>query len=310
MEGMSKVTGLSDIESTIVGFDVTHNLLIITYKNSNIDILKDGQVINISDIERKNIVGDKAIYGIYFNGDYAYLSCGFGIVVLDLLKYEIKDTYYIGPGGTSLQVNDVTSDGAYLYAATTSGVLRGVLNNPNLVDFNQWYTFLPADGLHSGNFTDAVTFNQQVLASKGDTVFQFDGTKWFPWLIRSGFSVHKMEVSPDKIVITQIGPAGTRSMIISTAGEMDSLYTGQPYQGINDNGTIWIADLYFGLVKYSNGNTEILYPNGPYSSKVFDLAVNSKSHNLYVAPGGYNASFGFTFLRDGFFTRIDNEWEH
>jgi ligand-binding sensor domain-containing protein len=40
------------------------------------------------------------------------------------------------------------------------------------------------------------------------------------------------------------------------------------------------------------------------------MAVNSKNHNLYVAPGGYNASYGFTFNREGFFTRENDEWHH
>src|SRR4029079_7112573 len=194
-EPMSKVTGLSDIQTTVTGFDKVHDLLIIIYANSNIDLLKNGEVINISDVERKNIVGDKAIYAIYFYGDYAYLSCGFGIIVLDLLKYEIKDTYYIGPNGSSLQVNDITSDGSYLYAATTSGILRGDLSDPNLADFNRWHTFTPEEGIAPGNFTDAVTFNEQFLSAKGDTVFSFDGDTWLPYLVRNGFTIRKMEAS-------------------------------------------------------------------------------------------------------------------
>jgi hypothetical protein len=114
MEELTTVTGLSDIQSSIVAFSKPHNLLLICYLNSNIDILKDGQIINISDIERKSIVGDKSIYSVFFYGDYAYLCCGFGVVLLDLVKFEIKDTYYIGVNGANLQVNGMTCDGTYL----------------------------------------------------------------------------------------------------------------------------------------------------------------------------------------------------
>ncbi len=311
IEELSKVTGLSDIESRIVAFDKVHNLLVVCYANANIDILKDGEVINISDIERKNIVGDKSIYGVYFYGDYAYISCGFGIVVINLVKFEIKDTYYIGPNGSNLQVNDVTCDGTFLYAATVSGVLRGELSDPNLVDFSHWYTFQQIDGLAPGKFTDVVTFNGTVYTSKGDTIFQQLGTAWTPWLIRNGYLVYKMEAGPTKLLICQLNPYGSRVMTINTtSNEMDSISSAQPYQAIEEDGIIWIADLYQGLKKYSNGYEEVIYPNGPWTSRVFDLAVNSNSHNLYVAPGGYNPSFGFTFNQDGFFARIDDIWKH
>lgn len=308
IEEMSKVTGLSDIESRIVAFDKVHNLLMICYANSNIDILKDGQIINISDIERKNIVGDKSIYSVFFYGDYAYLSCGFGIVVFNLVKFEIKDTYYIGPNGINLQVNNVTTDGTYLYAATVSGVLRAELNDPGIADFSHWTTFQSSDGLAIGNFADVVTFNGAVYASKGDTIFQQSGSNWFPFLVRNGFSNYDMEAGSDKLLLSQIGPSGTRVMTIDSQGLKDSINCGQPYKAIQVEGDIWIADLYQGLLKFSNGYSQPVWPNGPWTSHVFDLAVNSKSHNLYVAPGGYNASYGFIFNRDGFFARKENIW--
>lgn len=308
MEALTTVSGLSDIQSNIVAFDKPHNQLLICYLNSNIDILKNGQIINISDIKRKSIVGDKAIYGVYLYGDYAYLCCGFGIVVLDMVKYEIKDTYYIGVNGANLQVNHLTSDGIYLYAATTSGVLRGALNDPTLVDFRSWYTFLPSDGLSPGNYTDIAYFNGYIYASKGDTLFQKTGSTWLPNLVRQGFPVRKMDAGTTKLVLSQIGSSGTRVMTISNEGALDSINSGQPYQAIQDGDVIWIADFYEGLKKVTNGYGEVLYPNGPATSSVFDLAVSSATNNLYVAPGGYNASFGFIFNRSGFFTRIDDVW--
>ncbi|MGB3076143.1 MAG: two-component regulator propeller domain-containing protein, partial [Chitinophagales bacterium] len=230
------------------------------------------------------------------------------IVVVDLIKYEIKDTYYIGVNGANLQVNHLTCDGIYLYAATVAGVLRAELNDPTLVDFRSWYTFTSDDGLATGNFSDIAYFNGSVYASKGDTLFIQQGSLWTPQLIRHGYPVRKMEPGTSKLVMAQIGSSGTRVMTINTSGALDSIYSGQPYQAIEDDDAIWIADLYEGLKKVSNGNTAFFIPNGPYTSSVFDLAANSTSHNLYVAPGGYNASYGFIYNRSGFFTRLNDEW--
>ena len=69
---------------------------------------EDNEVINIPDIKRKEISGLKKINNIYFKNNLAYLSCSFGVVVLDLIKKEIKDTYKIGENGIYLVINQTT----------------------------------------------------------------------------------------------------------------------------------------------------------------------------------------------------------
>jgi hypothetical protein len=305
---ISKVDGFSDIQTTLIAFNKDKNLLVAIYSNSNIDIQRDGKIINISDIKRKNIVGDKSIYGIYFLGDYAYLSCGFGIVVLDLEKYEIKDTYYIGPNGSAIQVNGTTSDNEYLYAATTLGMYRAELTDPFLADYSRWHLFTKSEGAAPGSYIDVSKFNNEIYCAKKDTLFKLTDGSWSKYYYRKGFDVKKLESSKEALVVCQIGSSGARVSVIHSSGQIDSIYTPQPYQAIEQNGSIWIADLYNGLQKYSNGYLETVYPNGPWTSKVFDLAVNSNTHNLYVAPGGWNPSYGFIFNGDGFFTRVDDEW--
>ena len=117
MVRISKCTGLSDIGYNDIGYDERRNNLIICYSNSNVDIYNDASVYNIPDIKRKNISGDKNIYAVTIDTNVAYLACGFGIVVLDLVKLEIKDTYIIGPAGTSVKVNRVILNDGFIYAA-------------------------------------------------------------------------------------------------------------------------------------------------------------------------------------------------
>ena len=59
IEKISKCTGLSDIGFSALTYDDSHGILIIAYDNSNIDLWSPTQVINIPDIKRKNLVGDK-----------------------------------------------------------------------------------------------------------------------------------------------------------------------------------------------------------------------------------------------------------
>ncbi len=67
-------------------------------KNANIDLVDvaNNVINNVPDIKIKPIIGEKKINKILFLNKKAYLSCGFGIVVMDLVKKEIKETYIIG----------------------------------------------------------------------------------------------------------------------------------------------------------------------------------------------------------------------
>src|SRR5712675_2699989 len=85
---LTRLEGLSDFAITSIRFNQQHNVLVIAYDNANIDLLyPDNTIINMSDLKRADIIGgSKTIHQIYFNGSYAYLSCGFGIAVIDLVR--------------------------------------------------------------------------------------------------------------------------------------------------------------------------------------------------------------------------------
>ena len=96
---MSKASGLNDVGVATVAYDSQTRYLVVAYNNSNVDLVQGGRVFNISDIKRSDIGGDKNIYRIRFRRGYAYLATGFGIVVIDLARHEIKETCYIGDAG-------------------------------------------------------------------------------------------------------------------------------------------------------------------------------------------------------------------
>ena len=89
-----KINGLSDTYITHIKWCPQAKRLIAVYGNMNIDLIDTkGNIINISDIYTKPIVGDKTLSSIRIDGVYAYLVCGFGIVKLNMQKAEIADTY-------------------------------------------------------------------------------------------------------------------------------------------------------------------------------------------------------------------------
>ncbi|MDD2411919.1 MAG: Por secretion system protein, partial [Bacteroidales bacterium] len=83
MHRLSKIEGLSDVGISAIAYSETYKSLVIAYQNTNVDLLINDVVFNIPDIKRKIIPGKKTINNIEIKDEFAYLSCGFGIIVLD-----------------------------------------------------------------------------------------------------------------------------------------------------------------------------------------------------------------------------------
>jgi len=138
IQKMSVVNGLSDSGVDRLAYSSDKNVLLIAYQDANIDLLIGNQFFNISDIKRKQLSADKSINNVLFVGNLAYLSCGFGIVVVNLDKKEIKETYFIGTDGSYIKVFDLATDGNFFYAATESGIYKANAHDANLQDYNKW----------------------------------------------------------------------------------------------------------------------------------------------------------------------------
>ena len=184
LEKINKLNGLSDMGAKLVRFNDYNNTLVIVYSNSNIDVLRNGNVTNFSDILRKNITGDKTIYHISFYKELAYIATGFGIVVFDTEKLEFKDTYIIGNNGSYLTIYDVAADSSRIFAATASGLKQASINS-NLNDFQNW-NFV--SGLPQKAFNCVIRYNNEFIANYSstldtgtdyrDTLYRFDGSNW------------------------------------------------------------------------------------------------------------------------------------
>ncbi|MDE7149486.1 MAG: hypothetical protein K2O01_03635, partial [Bacteroidales bacterium] len=137
---ISKRNGLSGGDIGAIAYHAAGHCLIIGYKDGNIDLYYGGDVFNMPDIKEKTIAGgnDKAVYRIHTHGAYAYLACGFGIVIVDVMKREFKETYFIGSLNGSLRVNEVDCDDRYIWAATAQGLRFADKDAVNLNDYAAW----------------------------------------------------------------------------------------------------------------------------------------------------------------------------
>lgn len=311
LEKISKVNGLSDIGFNKILFDTKREQLIIAYSNSNIDLLKATGTYNISDIKRKNIVGDKNIYSIYISGNIAYLSCGFGVVTLDLDKREITDTYYPGQTVSNNRINSFSSDSFFFYAASASGLYRASVLSTNLADFSQWNLISGSDGLPTGEVKEVFNFNHTLFCNVKDTLFAFNGSSWNNIFFRKDYRINSMNNGSDAMLVCIQSDSANhpaRVMKIFSNGTLDSLQiiVNQPKNILTDESeNYWLADASLGLNKINGTQLTPLFPSGPLTKNASDIVAHN--HLCYVAPGSA-ALFNYHYNSEGVFVGYGEGW--
>jgi len=309
-----KVTGLSDVGVSLVSYNPFNKTLLVVYENTNIDLIRNNTIINISDIKRKQIVGEKKIYSVYFSGNLAYLASSFGIIVMDMDKVEIKDTWRIGNNGAAKKVFSFTEDNTKFYAATEEGLKSASKNSPNLANYAEWSfeTGLPAKSTNQVTF-----FEGQIFASVNDTLYKNDGVAWNYFYSHPKWEIINLTAANKKLTICEVnesnGFAGRTLLVGDDFVCCDtSLYQPEirnPFQAyVDTDGTAWIADFLNGLIKVQNGTIyPPIYPQGlSATTKVQNISVESGI--VGVAPGGSGYT-GSPVNRDGFFVFEDNWWK-
>ncbi len=312
IERLSKITGLSDINFSTIHYCEKLSTLLIGYKDGNIDVIIDNNIYNIQDVERKQIIGSKSINKATFYNNLSYLSCGFGIIVLDTKKREIRETYFIGEGGTHVVVNDIAFDNEYIYAATKNGIYVADINDPNLIDFNEWnkIQYIPD---YSTNVTEIEFFNNRIYALQqpeaetlNNKIIVLENNNYRE-LSQISDDVYSIRNSDDQLLISssrQVAFLNTNGTIIKT---IDNNTYDDPYPRdalVDDAGTMWVADYYQGLVKIEGSNVFTYLPDGPSRIEVWDIEI--EDNTVWVTGGGPNNMWG----EIGAYQYVDQKWNN
>ena len=310
---LNKINGLSDIGISTIAYNESQRKLFVAYTNANVDLVyNDGTIKNMSDIKDKNFVGSKNINSVFFDDDLAYVACGFGIVVFDLKKEEVKDTYYIGNQGDAVNVTDVAFYNGRIYACTDDGVYYAAQNAPNLANYAAWH--FDASLIHPHlAYNEMKVFKGKLFLNhdggfQADTLFVNDGTRWDYFNKEDATQKFEMRAYNDQFIIT------TRynvRVLDQNLNELHNLYSPggsiEPLSTARDNsGNYWIGDTRRGLVRTSDGwNNMDVKPNGPASKNVFEL--KACGDQVWIATGGHAANWGKRYMAEGV-ARFDGSW--
>ena len=310
---LSTIEGLTEVGVQTISYNKTIEALLVCYDDSNMDLVSDNEVVNLPFIKNAaNILGDKRIYDIHFEGDKAYLSCGFGLVKMNLEREEVEYSVLM-----DVKVNTFTIYNNTFYAATEEGIYTVNADNVNPADFEgQWELLENAPGLPAGYFCDELcVFNDKLYLSIDDSLYNFDGTAFENIYGRDQHVINYITAEGDDLLVgwfctTQEFCLG--DLLIIDENE-DFNFTQKcifrPEHAIQDeNGGLWYADRYRGFRRAADltspcDNRQV---NSPFSNKTNEITIFNDE--VWVASGGISISGQYLFWTEGFYSLKDNNW--
>ena len=304
IEFYNKQNGLSDNNIARIAYDNKSKQLLIVYKNGNIDLLSSGGIINIPDLYNKQLGSNKDVYNVLFNDNNAYLSCNFGILVINIPKAEIADTYYIGVNGAEVKVLNIDIHDSYIYALSTNTLYRGKLSEPNLVNFEFWTTITNLPG--SGELKKIANFAGKLYLNRGGRMYvQGENNTWSEF--KPELSIYDFLVSNNRFILFE---NGSKTYSLNQSLELSSIDNlGQlpdaAYDAVNES--YWFAGNESGIVSYKqNGAAQPEIKNykplGPATNTPWNMTFSGSK--LFVVQGG---RWGSQYQRPGYVMMYENE---
>jgi len=304
---ISSVNGLSGENTSSLHYSENFDKIIIGYDTGLIEIIDNKSNITIAkDIVNFNYSGNKQINSITEYNNKLYLSTSFAIVVYDLENAQFGDTYFIGNQSSEIIINQIKILNNSIYAATEDGVYTADVNNPNLIDFNNWTQHF------TGNFSSIEVFNNQVFVSSNRNLYTIENNtlllqKTYPLTINSLKSYDdNLTISTQRSVY--VNDLNNLEILNYTTNSTDVFYFNLNTAFFIDS-NLYLGTQEFGILKSDFQNItdfEEIHPEGPVSNLSFSIAV--KDNNLWVVYGGYTTSYRPLGRRQGFSHFNGSNW--
>jgi hypothetical protein len=278
----SKLNGLSEVGIQTIYAD-TKDRLFVAYTNSNIDIIVNYKIHNIRDVLNKQVTGSKTINNFFSSGDLAYISCDFGVVILDLKTFLVKDSWFTIRQNITYRARSITIHNEHYFLATDKGVFSLPLSASNPADFSQWKQ---EKELSKSSYKLLCSYQDKLFAvrdanSNQDSLFTYQNSHWnYDNSIKS--MIRNFEIKNDKLLVC------CWNLVKIFTGSASKQYTWEPappnvWQNgycatFDDKMNIWVADLSSGLVQINTEDKsyEVITAEGP---------ANNSAYNLYFSEG-------------------------
>ena len=298
MHKWSKSDGLSDVDIAKIAYDKASGNLVISYANGNLDFIVDDRLTNVPDVKNKQLSGSKVVKRICFEDGLCYLAFNFGVVVVDLSNYLIRDTWYVNNQG-DYTLYDLAIAPDNFYMATNQGVYSIDKHSTMVADFGAWQQE-SALGNREYNFIAAC--QQKVFAncnshehddngqlSQMDSIFVLANGQWSFDPEFGTQNVRAFVVYDDVFLLVdwQNVVAYENDYYDFKYFYVDNLLPSLK-SATAEGEHVWVADDENGLWHWNRytGSINLLTANGPHSNKAY--ALSCEGGTLACVPGGYN----------------------
>jgi ligand-binding sensor domain-containing protein len=298
-EYYNKLTGLSDASIATIQWDSETEQLVVAYTNNNIDVIKGGLVKNIYDLVRTSRI--QKINSIYCEKGMAYVNTNIGVVVIDLFKYEIKESWILGSSGNILEVFSLTKGSGNWYAATQNGIYTTPITNTNIADAKSWTVFYnAANSLPVKKISSTPT---GLIIEKNDSLLLIQPAATTILFYKASEQIKAWQFTEQKITIATTDKQTSKARVHQfTIGNATGLIFEQPDTFINpndcifSNGIIWLSDSVTGLIQLdlSSNSFVKMIPGGPGGQ--ITTALLASSTGILTAS---NTKKGWAILENG-----------
>ena len=294
LKTITSIDGVKAETITAVHYSAEYNRTLIGNSNGLLIIVNgDNTVVNRIGIVQETTVAaaKKRINNITEYQGKAYISTDFGIVVFNIATLEFVDTYYLGPGGAEIAVQQCAILDGYIYTATLfDGVIVSDVANPNLNDYHQWYSIEP------GQWLAVTAYNGTIYASDGaGAISRFQNGDPVPFTTLPA-KVTDLRVANGYMVATCANRVVVYNEQLVQATQINVIPLPEAQGAVFSCATVVGETLFVGTVAhgmYSAGfnslNFENITPNGPQRSNIF--RVKKSPSALWAVYGAYGYNY-------------------
>jgi len=274
----SKQNGLNGGDIAQIEYDPGSNTLIIAYMDGLIDFKKGDEFIAMTDLQQKTLTASKQTNQIVVKDGLAYFCMPFGIMVVDVQRRQIKDTYYIGENGDEVNVTGIAFSQDSVFAISES-TLFSIGKEDNLMDYINWHR---TAALASDSCYQAIAYwNNELFVVVKSTLAQRKGGSWY--IPQKELKCRGMRLSNDRLFLLM-----DVNGIFSMKTDLTVDTTASPYVvlDISSRGTTcWIATETDGIVKQTANETQSFAVNGPLLNIPYRMRF--AGDKMIMVPGGY-----------------------
>lgn len=283
----SKLDGLNGSSITALAYEVSQELLLIGHESGLLSLLKGNEIATINNlVVSSSISGSRKINHIRTNGNLAYLSTDFGLVVIDLDKNEVKETYRdLGDSGGVLKINQSVLLMDSLFLATEKGVISGALSWSNLLDFRSWKRYDQGD-FNNNIQLIAAHAGELYAALEMDGIYRLQNGAWTLQGFLQNENFKQLSSSASKLVITtadKVWLFDGVSILEVGGGELNDPDGAEQ----DSDGTTWVADGVRGLLSIT-GSVVSYIPNGPTENTGWRIIHSNEG--IIFCKGGITSS--------------------